>query len=287
MVGKAGETVLQLVANQPDHSYVFFDNYFASLELLLELAKRNLFATCTIRSNRTRGCPLLCKKDIKKRGRGAFDFRRARDENIIICEWYDNRIVLVASNIHGVEPTHFVRRYDRKAKEYVDVKCPAMIKSYNANMGGVDKCDMLLSLYRNEEKSTKSYKRIVFHFLDLCVVNAWILYRVASEEREIPLADFKLDVARGLILQRVADTEYVAPVHSGKIHSAKGVNRDARFDLVDHFPIRKRSLKNGQRCKYPNCMRKSLSMCRKCEVFLCVNSKGDDDEDCFFEFYHK
>lgn len=67
LVGKAGETVLQLVAVQPDSSYVFFDNYFASLELLLQLTRRNLRATCTIRPNRTRGCPLLCKKDIMKK----------------------------------------------------------------------------------------------------------------------------------------------------------------------------------------------------------------------------
>lgn len=151
-------------------------------------------------------------------------------------------------------------------------------------MGGVDKCDMLLSLYRNDQKSLKWYKRILFHLLDLCIVNAWLLYRVCIPGCEIPLADFKLDVARGLILHRAADVEYIAPTHGGKIHSAKGVNPD---DRVDHFPVRDKSLKNGQRCKNPACTRKSMFMCRKCEVFLCVNCKDGDDEDCFYEFHHK
>ena len=129
LVGKSGEIVLQLTVDQPENSYVFFDNYFASPELLAELHKRKLHATCTMRANRTRDCPLLCTKDIKKKGRGAYDFRMAMDESVLICEWYDNKVVLVASNVHSVEPTHDVRRYDGKAKKHISVPCPGLIKS--------------------------------------------------------------------------------------------------------------------------------------------------------------
>lgn len=285
-VGKSGEVVLQLTEGLVDGSYVFFDNYFASPELLIELRNRNLHATCTIRANRTRNCPLLCKKDIQKKGRGAYDYRLANNDGILICEWFDNKVVLVASNVHGVEPTYEVRRYDRKAKKHITVQCPCLIKSYNANMGGVDKCDMLLALYRNVQKSKKWYKRIMFHLLDLCIVNSWLLYRVVIPDCAMQLVDFKLDVARALILQRIADLQYVAPTHGAKCHSARGVNEDARYDLVDHFPVRNKELKNGQRCKFPGCSRKSMFMCRKCQVYLCLTSK-DEDEDCFYAFHHR
>lgn len=282
-VGKAGEVVVKLTEEQPRESYVFFDNYFASPDLLVELKKRQLHATCTMRANRSRKCPLLCLKDLKKKGRGAYDFRSVPGESILLCEWFDNKIVLVASNIHGVEPHHQVRRYDRKNRQYINVMCPGLIKHYNANMGGVDKCDMLLSLYRNQQKSKKWYRRIIFHLLDLCIVNAWLLYKAAKPEATIPLAYFKLEVAESLIVARQALPAPVAHTHPGKTFSAKNVCKDARFDHVDHLP-QKRDMKNAMRCKQEGCNRKTLFICRKCEVFLCITGKNGE-EDCFFLFH--
>ena len=228
----------------------------------------------------------MCIKDIKKKGRGAYDYRQSKDDSVLICEWYDNKVVLVASNIHGVEPAYEVRRYDGKEKKHINVQCPGLIKSYNRNMGGVDKCDMLLALYRNQQKSKKWYKRIMFHMLDLCVVNSWLLYRVVIPDCQLPLAGFKLELARALILHRAADEEYVAPVHGAKFQSARGVNLNARYDLVDHFPLRTKELKNGQRCKLVGCSRKSMFMCRKCQVYLCLTGK-DQMDDCFYAFHHE
>lgn len=38
------------------------------------------------------------------------------------------------------------------------VSCPAVIKSYNANMGGIDKSDMLVHLYHIPMKSKRNFK---------------------------------------------------------------------------------------------------------------------------------
>ena len=88
------------------------------------------------------------------------------------------------------------------------------------------------------------------------------------------------------MLQRIAVESYIEPTHGAKIHSAKGVNESARYDLVDHFSIKPKDQKNGQRCKMPGCSRKSLFMCRKCKVYLCITAK-DGDEDCFYAFHHR
>ena len=225
-------------------------------------------------------------KDIKKKGRGAYDFWTLEGEDILICEWFDNKIVTVASNVHGVEPSHQVRRYDRTAKEYVHINCPALIKQYNCNMGGVDKCDMLLSLYRNEQKSRKWYRRILFHFFDLCVVNAWVLYK-ALKQAQIPLANFKLDLARAMITSRVTIPSQVPNTHPENRArlSAKNVSWDARYDQTGHFSAQK-NLKNAQRCKNEGCTWKTLFLCRKCEVFLCITGK-DGEKDCFYMFHQQ
>ena len=76
--------------------------------------------------------------------------------------------------------------------------------------------------------------------MDLCVVNSSLLYRALKPEATIPLANFKLDVARGLIVRKVAVERAIPHQHGdSKILSAKNVNVDARYDNVEHFPGRK------------------------------------------------
>jgi hypothetical protein len=48
---------------------------------------------------------------------------------------------------------------------------------YNKFMSGVDLLDSLIALYRIKIRSRKWYHRIVFHLLDMTVVNIWLLYR--------------------------------------------------------------------------------------------------------------
>ena len=57
-IGKSGEVVPNLVSHLPKNTHIYFDNYFASPELLLELKKHGYHATCTIRANRHCKCPL-------------------------------------------------------------------------------------------------------------------------------------------------------------------------------------------------------------------------------------
>ncbi|KAH8038043.1 hypothetical protein HPB51_020693 [Rhipicephalus microplus] len=76
-------------------------------------------------------------------------------------------------------------------------------------MGGVDRADQLLSFCRNELKTKKWYKRIIFHLLDLAIVNSWLLY-CAVKDSEIERAKFKLQVTLGL---RKSEKSHKAPLH--------------------------------------------------------------------------
>ena len=91
-----------LIKKQLPSSYDYFDNYFASQNLLaaLKLKEREIHATCTMRADRMRTCPLSKENDLKKKGIGSFDFS---------CDRYT--VVAVTSNVHSVEPTHRVKRY--------------------------------------------------------------------------------------------------------------------------------------------------------------------------------
>ena len=65
-------------------------------------------------------------------------------------------------------------------------------------MGGVDKCDMMLFLYRIRMKSKKWYRHLIFHMVDLCCSNAWHLDKAVKGERS-KYYKFKLAIAQCLV----------------------------------------------------------------------------------------
>ena len=67
-------TMLQPITNNENH-VVFFDNFFTSHRLLVELAGRNICVCGTVRDNRTSKCPLMTSKVIQKKERGFYDYR--------------------------------------------------------------------------------------------------------------------------------------------------------------------------------------------------------------------
>ena len=72
---------------------LFFDNWFCSLALCLELIQMGFLTIATIRSDRIKSCPLPCEKDLMKRGRGAHVYRTDLNSGISVLRWYDNKCV--------------------------------------------------------------------------------------------------------------------------------------------------------------------------------------------------
>ena len=84
---------------------VFFDNLFASPELMKYLLSQGIYAVATLRANRSRNCPVSSEKDLKKNGRGAMEEVVETEKEIVTCAWFDNRRVMTVSNFAGVDPT--------------------------------------------------------------------------------------------------------------------------------------------------------------------------------------
>lgn len=91
--------------------------------------------------------------EIKKEGRGAIAEILDKNKSQFVTAWFDNKRVSVISNFDGRNPIGECVRYDRKNLQKVAVARPATVQIYNSSMGGVDKADMLLSLYRTEYRT--------------------------------------------------------------------------------------------------------------------------------------
>ena len=73
-------------------------------------------------------------------------------------------------------------------------------------MGAVDLHDQMMAYYRMAFRSRKYYLRLVFHIIDMCVINSWLLYRRSLDKINVKrhqqnsLSEFKLRLSTSLIL---------------------------------------------------------------------------------------
>ncbi|KAG0713763.1 PiggyBac transposable element-derived protein 3 [Chionoecetes opilio] len=215
------------------------------------------------------------------------------------CRWKDSRVVTLLSTDMGVYPMSSVSRYCSDTKKKEDVSCHALIKSYNANMGGIDKSDMLVQLYRTPMKAKRWYMRLFPYAIDLSITNAWLIYRrdcKALAETGLPLKNFRIQVFRGASSQRAATSrprrsfaapgilnitiDVPTPVRGHRSHIP---DNSVRFDLtLFHVPI----YTSRQTCKF--CSKKehtliSNVLCSVCKVHLCLNA----ERNCFIKYHER
>ena len=160
--GQSGYVVLRLVEKlEEDNHKLFFDNFFSSPELVQYLSSKGIWALGTLNVNRSRNCLLPSEKDLS--GRGSSEESMNDKKSVVVTSWYDNKRVLMISNFVGKQPVGKCTRYDKKKREKVSIARPAAVDLYNSYMGGVDKFDMMLSLYRTKYRSRKWYQRIALY----------------------------------------------------------------------------------------------------------------------------
>lgn len=187
-LGVTGNALIRtcgIVPHNKNH-IIYFDNFYTSIPLVTYLAKQGILSLGTVKQNRLPDCKFSDKKQMMKSStpRGTYEEYTAISDNVDITTvaWKDNKIVTLLSTYVGAEPVSTIDRFDKKLKKKIPVTCPKIIKEYNAHMGGVDLMDSSIGRYRVHMKSRKWYLRIVYHLLDLAVINSWVLYKKVSTQ---------------------------------------------------------------------------------------------------------
>ncbi|EEC08059.1 conserved hypothetical protein, partial [Ixodes scapularis] len=204
LFGWGGDVTLRMCEFIPQQKgyKIAADNYFTSLDLATELSKRGLEFVGTIRRNRLKDCRLKSENDLKKEGRGAFDYAVDNLKNIAVVRWYDNRAVTLVSNYVSAEPAGTMQRWGKKERKFIQVPQPGIVATYNRFMGGVDLLNYLIELYNFPIKSRRWYLYLFHHTLMIATVNAWLLYRRHSsqlKEKHVNLRRFQASIAESLI----------------------------------------------------------------------------------------
>uniref|UniRef100_A0A3P9MFQ0 PiggyBac transposable element-derived protein domain-containing protein n=1 Tax=Oryzias latipes TaxID=8090 RepID=A0A3P9MFQ0_ORYLA len=187
------------------------------------------------------------------------------DDGILAVRWKDNKTVTFLSTDMGVAPMSTVIRYCSETKKREPVSCPAVIRSYNDNMRGIDKSDMLVHLYRTPMKSKRWYLRLFTYIIDVSLTNAWVVYKRDCKALGVkcqPLKDFRLKVFRD------ASNQMPAPPSSRRSSSSFVESLTSSTDVPK--PIR------GHRSHTPN-------LAVVCKVHLCMNS----ERNCFVKYHEE
>ena len=113
---------------------------------------------------------LKTEKELKKLGREAMNWRVDANSGITVIRWYDNGVVQLASSYVGNQNgNNKGSRWLANENKKIEIECPAMVQEYNAHMGGVDLCDVLLALYRMRVRSTKFYVHNVYYCMGVAI----------------------------------------------------------------------------------------------------------------------
>lgn len=156
---------------------LFIDNWYTSPALAEALFEKRTNVCGTVKANKLH-MPVFTKK--MERG----DIECFSTDHLLVLQWqYMGEVKMLTS-------CHTARKIKVTNSHGQELEKPECIADYNHNMGAIDRSDMLLSSTESIRKSTKWYKKIFFHLLDLTVLNSHSVYKTVTGEH-IALLDFQ------------------------------------------------------------------------------------------------
>ncbi|XP_049340780.1 piggyBac transposable element-derived protein 4-like [Astyanax mexicanus] len=278
--------------------HIYVDNFYTSTTLFRDLHSRRLEACGTIRENRI-GFPKTKENALpKKASRG--DIRWIREGPLLYVKWMDTREVTVCSTNHQAYCGATVQRRVKSRDgtwSLQSIPVPEPVRAYNKYMGGVDLSDALIKYFSVSQKTMKWYKKLFLHFVDIAVVNSYIIHRelsLAKEEKPLTQKGFR----EALCLQ-LADLGSESRRASGaaELEQEEGVLQppgDAGergcypVPIVDPSFAAKRDKASAGRRNCVLCLQKkkytkTIYKCRSCDVPLCIIV----DRLCFTEWHDR
>ncbi|KAL6491263.1 hypothetical protein MHYP_G00016080 [Metynnis hypsauchen] len=275
--GLGYDSVTQLV-NHPllGKGYkLYMDNFYTSPKLLSDLYAEKTLACGTIPMNR-QGFPRTRRHDMpRKAERGTI--RWIRRGELLFVKWMDTREVVLCTTMHKAYDGDNVSRRVKDTKgiwQVSQVPIPCAVQDYSKNMGTVDLSDALFGYCNVLHKTKKWYKTFFYHFIDIAVVNSFIMYKElakANSRETVTRKQFRETLATDLTktLTRLAPLQL--PLAGDECYP-DFFSEDSR--------VGRRAC---ELCKQDGKKVKTSAFCMKCRVPLCLMPK----RNCFLQWHQE
>lgn len=130
--------------------------------------------------------------------------------------------------------------------------------------------DRMIAHYPHGFKNKKWYLRIFFHFLNVSIINSWILYK--EQCSSIPLLQFKASIAWTMLQigkhdasKRGRKSLIQTPTPPKQRKKVKQRVPDVQYDGIKHYPVKKQA----SRCDDDSCTSRTRYLCQKCNFPVC------------------
>ena len=260
---------------QGKNHVVYFDNFFSSIPISKFLYSKHFLVCSTLRAGR-KYLPDKLKKPPKLARGESITLQSARLSNLTVSLWSDTKYCRFLSTLNRPDIQTTCSR--RVGNRRIEVTTPSSAASYGRYMGACDKFDRLCShrVYGAlGHGSNKVWKHLLFHFTNMAIANAWILYSETSTRPKPKYYDH-------MAFRHELATELIGGFSSRKKSAAHGsANLDACVvaNMAGHELVRM-PVKRPKRCsahvKYqPNGRR------RKETIYGCFQCNSHFCQECF------
>ncbi|XP_068583273.1 piggyBac transposable element-derived protein 4-like [Cebidichthys violaceus] len=247
---------------------LFIDHFYTSPALFRDLLQRGIWACGTVRANIV-GFPKTKNNGLdSKSPRGST--RWIRRDSVLFIRWRDTRDVFMCSTIHTAHAEDAVQRRVKGEDGHwllKDVSVPPAVKEYSLCVGGVDVSDAQTGSHKVPHKTQKWYKMFFYQFMDIAIVNAFLLHKdIAKSKGETPLRQkaFRENLVEELAAAAAAggspSTARRAPPLPPPPPSPSGAH---------HRPVHIKGHSTTGRLKCRQCHAKTPVKCSSCDVPLC------------------
>ena len=204
-LGKSGAVIPRLMETLLNKGYrLYVDNWYTSQELFTYLYENGTAACGTARKIRIKLPSAFTDAPL---GKGEHSFRR--NGNLLAVRFNDKKEIYFLSSIHKANVINTGKR-NRQGNPIRELQC---INDYNRFMGGVDKNDEMLATYSSVRKSMTWTKKVVFHFIEEAVLNAFVLNKKHNNRKR--LLKFKLEAITFLLASGGSDV--AAPIATDRL----------------------------------------------------------------------
>lgn len=246
---------------------LFLDNWYSSPTLYRELFNMKTNVCGTARINR-KGMPPKLKSHLLQKGEAVI----FSTKEIAAIKWKDKKDVVMLTTMHDLNFAETGKRSRYTGEKSLK---PTAVADYNKYMGGVDVGDQMLSKFHTIRRCKKAYKKIFFYFIDMMLLNSYIIFKNNKKDRAF-------HVFKQLLSEEIID-KYLPNINVNKA----SVNDSIMRFTGRHFPVRipatpakgNRTSKRCVLCLSKSIRRETVFKCHVCDKALCI--------DHFKEFHER